>query len=122
MSNRLTRQQRYTLQYKAALDNYLNSAAAAESEQQEINDRSTFEIKNPPIKAWSSPPMDSQVSLPLTKTKSIETKSLSQPKQVKPNTSKTSEWPAPAISQSKTSKNKKPHSLSGVKLPRFPRQ
>ncbi len=122
LSNRLTRQQRYTLQYKAALDNYLNSATIAESEQQEINNQSSFEVKNPPIKPWSSPSIDTPVSLPLTKAKSTELKSLSQPKQVKPNTSKTSEWPAPAIAQTQTTKTKKPQSLSAVKLPRFPRQ
>ena len=88
LSNRLTRQQRYTLQYKAALDNLLNSSTTAESEQQEINNQSTLEIKNPPIKPWSSSSINPQVSLPPTQAESIKTKTLSQPKQANHNTSK----------------------------------
>lgn len=122
LSTRLSRQQRYTLQYKAALDNHLNKATTAESELQETSNNSSLEVKNSPIQAWSSPAIDTPVSLPITNAKPVEVKSLSDRKQLEPNTSKITEWPAPAIAQTKTTKNKKSKSLASVKLPRFPRQ
>ncbi|MGF1540867.1 MAG: hypothetical protein ACFCU5_10530 [Pleurocapsa sp.] len=117
LSTRLTRQQRYALQYKAALENYLNNTATTETEVPEI------EVTNQPIKAWSSPSIEPSISLPLSsKTKPIEVKPLAGQKQLEPNTSKVTEWPAPAIAKTKMTKNNKPQSLAAVKLPRFPRQ
>jgi chromosome segregation ATPase len=116
LSTRLTRQQRYALQYKAALENHLNKENTPQTNLAEI------EVTERPIQAWSSPAKESPVSLPLTKTKAIEVKSLSEPKQLEPNTSKITEWPAPAIAKTKIAQNNKPQSLAAVKLPRFPRQ
>ncbi len=57
LHSRLNRQQRYTLQYKAALDRYLNNLADSESEPElEAPDLAT-EIKNQPIQVWSSVPL-----------------------------------------------------------------
>lgn len=123
LSNRLTRQQRYTLQYKAALDNYLNQVKTPESEKLEITHKSAVEVKNPPIKPWSSSSKDTSISLPSTKGKTLEVKPLSHQHQSESSTAKTTEWPAPEIAKTnQTSKSKKPQSLAAVKLPRFPRK
>jgi hypothetical protein len=127
LHSRLTRQQRYTLQYKAALDRYLNNVTAESDSAIESLEISP-EIKNQPIQAWSSLPVDAskdnptekKIDLPKTNPAIIGDRYRLQekPKEQSQN-NPNSEWPAPDIA--KIRQEEKRQSLAAVDLPRFPR-
>jgi chromosome segregation ATPase len=121
LHSRLNRQQHYTLQYKAALDQYVNDLST-KSEESSITQENLPTIKNQPIQAWSgtSETTDKKLSLPKT---NIPISPASNNMTVKPEsdrtTAKTTEWLSPAIA--KTQKHKKNQSLAAVELPQLPR-
>jgi hypothetical protein len=117
---RLHRQQRYTLQYKAALDQYLDiSLANTTKESESKTTNPSYRLEPQPIKAWSlTEEQENQESKP-----KITNLPSSLPKPSNSETSKKqsqeSKSPSPAIASDKT--DKKPKSLAAVKLPQFPR-
>ncbi len=145
LAARLERQQRYTLQYKAALDKYNNEVIAEQvnSSEDTVGDR-LLKTKNQPIKPWSvGVREDQQLPLPKASTSVKVAKAIkvahrqpeksegaSLPSQDRacvarqnpknPTDAQIKEWPAPAIA--KVNKEKQPQSLAAVELPQFPRQ
>ncbi|GAB4537115.1 MAG: hypothetical protein Tsb0014_25530 [Pleurocapsa sp.] len=123
LHSRLNRQQHYTLQYKAALDQYVNDVAT-KSEESSVTQDNLPSIKNQPVQAWSgtteTTSMDKKLSLPKT---NISIAPASKNMVVKPENdrpaAKTNEWPSPAIAKSQ--KPKKTQSLAAVELPQLPR-
>ena len=116
LSARLNRQQRYTLQYKAALDKYLDVASSSNPAKTKV-DSDLLSTHPQPIQAWSQ--------LQATKeTFSIKSSNLSLHQENYPleselkSTSKNSKenWPSPLIN---VDSGKKPKSLAAVELPKF---
>ena len=106
LSARLNRQQRYTLQYKAALDNYLDVA-----ETKVDNDR--LPPHPQPIQAWSQIQATQETSTIKSSNLSIYLES-----ELQSIAKKTQEnWPSPIINT--VDKDKKPKSLAAVELPTF---
>ncbi len=143
LHSRLHRQQSYTLQYKAALDQYLNISSASNKNEPKLNEPS-FRFETKPIQAWSialeeketSAPKASYLNLSTEKSadhlssKSSKQESAVEHSQVRVSSkgsvaesrtqSKETNWPSPAIATANA--DKKPKSLAAVDLPRFPRQ
>ena len=129
LAARLDRQQRYTLQYKAALDRYNNEVIddRVNNDEEALGDR-PLKTKNQPIKPWSVGITQEQIPFPKTSTPVKVAKAIKvahrQPEksqnQKNQTDSHTKQWPAPAIA--KVSKEKQPQSLAAVELPQFPRQ
>lgn len=119
--NRLNRQQRYTLQYKAALASHLNNLAPDELNSETSTTSDLPKIQNQPIKAWSIPKSESKIALPKTKPQlpAANNRVLTPPLRESSST-KAASWPAPAIAPN--SPNKKLQTLAAVELPSFPRQ
>lgn len=134
LNSRLQRQQSYTLQYKAALDQYLNISASDKNEPK-LSEPS-FRFGTKPIQAWSialeqketSATKTSYLNLPTEKAAdNLPSQSSKQEAPVssknsasdRETQSKESNWPSPAIATANA--DKKPKSLAAVELPRFPR-
>ncbi|AFZ34977.1 hypothetical protein Sta7437_1410 [Stanieria cyanosphaera PCC 7437] len=113
---RLHRQQRYTLQYKTALDRYIEYANSSPAESVSTN---SIKANNQPIQAWSERSRREANEHPLTVLKSSEPANVTPFKN--PNApEKENNWPSPVINTVNT--EKKPKSLAAVELPKFPRQ
>jgi chromosome segregation ATPase len=128
LHSRLSRQQRYTLQYKAALDRYLNNITDAEALPTLESSEIPPEIKNQPIQAWSSVAVssnselvtDKKINLPKTNPALISDRHRLQEKsKSQSDSAANTEWPAPDIA--KIRQEQKRQSLAAVDLPRFPR-
>lgn len=101
---RLHRQQSYTLQYKTALDRYIEYVNASEAK----STNKSIKASNQPIQAWSDPNRD--------------TSKPNEPAQVTPfkkSNSPETNWPSPVINSVNT--EKQPKSLAAVELPKFSR-
>ena len=136
LHSRLNRQQNYTLQYKAALDRYVNEAEEKSAEtgdlkkvqSQELADTAFRDrlpqIKNTPIQAWSGSSLDRKLTLPKTKSQILPIKnslqSSAKTHKGKASTKKSSDLVAPEIGKGK--KTKQLQSLAAVELPQLPRQ
>jgi chromosome segregation ATPase len=119
---RLHRQQRYTLQYKTALDRYIEYANSSATDSAPTN---SIKANNQPIQAWSERSRREAKEHPLTSLKSTEPSNVTPFKH--PNSSESNQppfketnWPSPVINTVNT--EKKPKSLAAVELPKFPRQ
>jgi chromosome segregation ATPase len=128
LHSRLSRQQRYTLQYKAALDRYLNNITEAEAQPAIESSEISPEVKNQPIQAWSSVAAspnselvtEKKINLPKTNPALISDRHRLQEKPKSPsNSPANTEWPAPDIA--KIRQEQKRQSLAAVNLPKFPR-
>lgn len=141
---RLERQQRYTLQYKAALEKYNNEMIAEPiNDYEETLGDQLLKTKNQPIKPWSIGVTEDRLPLPKASNPVKVAKAIkvahrqpeksegasdslkdraSLPRQTPKNSTdaQIKQWPAPAIA--KVSKEKQPQSLAAVELPQFPRQ
>lgn len=126
LSTRLTRQQHYTLQYKAALDEYLDVASS--SKKAEIKLDNDFLPTYPqPVQAWTQNLTSNQknVTVPSSNLELLakENNSSFAPSNFEAklkSSSKNSQknnWPSPVINNS--DRQQKPHPLSAVKLPKF---
>lgn len=111
---RLHRQQRYTLQYKTALDRYIEYTNSKAVEPAKTN---SIKANNQPIQAWSQKNRHETTPLPLNSSKPTEPSKITALK--KSNVPETN-WLSPVINNSTA--NKKPKSLAAVELPKFPRQ
>jgi len=138
LNSRLHRQQSYTLQYKAALDQYLNiSSVPTKTKNEQKVSEPSFRFGTKPIQAWSialegkeiAAPKASYLNLPTENSADhLPSKSSKQEAPVSPKIgtadngtqSKETNWPSPAIATANA--EKKPKSLAAVDLPRFPRQ
>ena len=118
LSDRLSRQQRYTLQYKAALDKYREVVSSDRISQTNL-DRDLLQTQPQPIKAWSQTQTSKETS-------TIKSSNLGLNKEIYPleselkltsKKSKETNWPSPVITS--TNSQKKPKSLAAVELPKF---
>ncbi|MDJ0632129.1 MAG: hypothetical protein QNJ34_02955 [Xenococcaceae cyanobacterium MO_188.B29] len=118
LSDRLSRQQRYTLQYKAALDKYREVASSGKIPKTNL-DRDLLQTQPQPIKAWSQTQTSKETS-------TIKSSNLGLNKEIYPleselkltsKKSKETNWPSPVITS--TNSQKKPKSLAAVELPKF---
>ena len=118
LSARLHRQQRYTLQYKAALDKYLDVNSSTPLAETKI-DSDLLPIHPQPIQAWSNFQATQETS-------SIKSSNLGIQKENHPleselkltsKNSKEANWPSPLINT--VNSGKKPKSLAAVELPKF---
>ena len=118
LSARLNRQQRYTLQYKAALDQYLDVASSGLLS--ETKSESELLLTHPqPIQAWSQEQTTTETStIKASNLGSHQENSTSESK-LKPSNTNTKEanWPSPLINT--VDSDKKPKSLAAVELPTF---
>lgn len=142
LHTRLHRQQSYTLQYKAALDQYLDISSAHTKNEPKLSDPS-FRFETKPIQAWSisleekgaSATKSSYLNLPTQNSAdNLQSRESKQDSAVEHcqtavsqkggvadigTQSKETNWPSPAIATANA--DKKPKSLAAVELPRFPR-
>jgi hypothetical protein len=116
---RLHRQQRYTLQYKAALDKYVDISLGNNNKDLNISN-SSFLMEPQPIKPWSvveeqenseNNPKINNLPQPLPNSTNSDINTKQPPE---------SNWPSPVIAPGNN--DKKPKSLAAVELPNFPRQ
>lgn len=147
LHTRLHRQQSYTLQYKAALDQYLNISEVPTSTKNELKLSSlktaegtlsepSFRFGTKPIQAWSIALEDKETSTTKTSFLNLPAEKAADELQSKTSKkeasvsqkisttdkgiqSKETNWPSPAIATANV--DKKPKSLAAVDLPRFPR-
>lgn len=112
LSARLNRQQRYTLQYKAALDNYLDVASSGHVAETKV-DGDLLHTHPQPIQAWSQLQANQETSTIKSSNLGIHLEPELQPttKNHKEN------WPSPIITS--VDNDKKPKSLAAVELPTF---
>lgn len=118
LSDRLNRQQRYTLQYKAALDKYREIASSGNTSKTNV-DSDLPQTHPQPIQAWSQ-------TQTTTETSTIKSSNLGLNKENHPleselklssKNSKEANWPSPLINT--VDSDKKPKSLAAVELPKF---
>ncbi|BAU65514.1 hypothetical protein STA3757_29020 [Stanieria sp. NIES-3757] len=119
---RLHRQQRYTLQYKTALDRYIEYANSSSVDSTPTN---SIKANNKPIQAWSERSRGEAKEHSVTSLKSSEPSNVTPFKNSNSSESnqpplKETNWPSPVINTVNT--EKKPKSLAAVELPKFPRQ
>ena len=117
LSSRLNRQQRYTLQYKAALDKYLDVGSAGYLAETKI-DNNSLKTHPQPIQAWSQLKTTTETSTIKSSNLGLHKENNSLELELK-STSKNSKenWPSPLINT--VDSDKKPKSLAAVELPKF---
>ena len=126
LSTRLTRQQHYTLQYKAALDEYLDVASSGQKSEIKI-DNDFLPTYPQPVQAWSknltpnkknvTVPSDNLEILAKENNSSFAPSTFEAKLKSSSNNSQKNNWPSPVINNS--DRQQKPHPLSAVKLPKF---
>ena len=118
LSARLNRQQRYTLQYKAALDKYLDVNSSSPLAETKINS-DLLPIHPQPIQAWSQFQATKETSTIKSSNLGIQKENSPRESELKliSKNSKEANWPSPLINTADN--NKKPKSLAAVELPKF---
>lgn len=133
LSARLSRQQRYTLKYKAALDEYLDVASSGNRSKTKF-DSDLLQTHTQPVQAWSSVTQTDpagladeliagsqiQTTKETVKLKSSSYRDLDNPEaESTPNSQKfqPTNWPSPLITS--VNNQNKPHPLAAIKLPKF---
>lgn len=118
LADRLSRQQRYTLQYKAALDKYREVASSGKISKTNL-DQDLLQTQPQPIQAWSQTQTSQETSTIKSSNLGISKEKYPLESELKLTSKKSKEtnWPSPVITS--TNSQKKPKSLAAVELPKF---
>ncbi len=118
LSARLNRQQRYTLQYKAALDQYLE-VGSSNLVYETKSDGEVLPTHPQPIQAWSQIQARKETFTIKASNLGIykETSTFESELKLNHKPSKEANWPSPIINS--VDNEKKPKSLAAVELPTF---
>ena len=117
LSSRLGRQQRYTLQYKAALDKYLDVASTSSISETKV-DSALLQTHPQPIQAWSKQQTKQETSTIKSSNLGFHKENYPCESELKLTSKNSKEnWPSPLINT--IDSGKKPKSLAAVELPKF---
>ena len=116
LSARLNRQQRYTLQYKAALDKYLDVTSSSHPTETKV-DSDLLPTHPQPVQTWSQLQAIKETSTIKSSNLGLHQENYSLESELKLTSKNSKEnWPSPLIN---VDSDKKPKSLAAVELPKF---